>query len=131
MAVLSHCDSSSPPLKRRLRPSVCYFCCFTVREDGGYNENHSRTPIIRRICCWILPLARKLPEIRDQCLRLGGRSKRKVGHSPAEFSYDPLSYTLNFEDNWSREEDEEFPLRNFLARIPATPDRTTQAKCAL
>lgn len=48
-----------------------------------------------------------------------GRHRR---HSSAEFSYDPLSYALNFEDNdHDSSEAEEFPMRSFASRLPASP----------
>ncbi|KAI6681348.1 hypothetical protein NL676_035229 [Syzygium grande] len=50
----------------------------------------------------------------------GGR-----GHAAAaasEFGYDPMSYALNFGDHRSPDSDEEFPARNFLARLPESRD---------
>ncbi|KAL4336384.1 hypothetical protein AHAS_Ahas12G0004800 [Arachis hypogaea] len=47
----------------------------------------------------------------------------------ADFSYDPSSYALNFEDDSG-----ELPLRNFSARLPPSPPRrptttTSMAPC--
>ncbi|KAK4748350.1 hypothetical protein SAY87_014936 [Trapa incisa] len=128
-AAMSQCESSSLPLKLRPRSTICHFCCFSAVEDADdYGDMHDQPTTFRR-CRWML--ASHLPEMRDRCLRLISRSQRKGGNSQAEFNYDPLSYTLNFEDEWSRKEDEQFPLHNFLARMPATPERPAPIKCAV
>lgn len=46
-----------------------------------------------------------------------GRHRR---HS-SDFSYDPLSYALNFEDEVV--ESEESPVRSFASRLPTSPPR--------
>ncbi|KAF8034926.1 hypothetical protein BT93_C1065 [Corymbia citriodora subsp. variegata] len=72
---------------------------------------------------------------QDRCRSLIariGRCRWRPGHAAAaassEFGYDPMSYALNFEDDRSRESDEEFPARNFSARLPVSPDRLSPAK---
>ncbi|KAF8034756.1 hypothetical protein BT93_C0922 [Corymbia citriodora subsp. variegata] len=80
-----------------------------------------------------------LPEIRYRCRSLIariGRCRWRPGHAAAaassEFGYDPMSYALNFEDDRSRESDEEFPARNFSARLPVSPDRLSpRESCSL
>ncbi|KAK2631194.1 hypothetical protein EUGRSUZ_L03259, partial [Eucalyptus grandis] len=72
-------------------------------------------------------------EIRYKCRSLIariGRCRWRPGHAAAslEFGYDPMSYALNFEDDRSRESDEEFPARNFSTRLPVSPDRLLPAK---
>ncbi|KAF8034770.1 hypothetical protein BT93_C0935 [Corymbia citriodora subsp. variegata] len=59
---------------------------------------------------------------QDRCRSLIARIGRcwlRPGHAAAaassEFGYDPMSYALNFEDDRSRESDEEFPAREFPA----------------
>ncbi|KAK3437205.1 hypothetical protein EUGRSUZ_C01640 [Eucalyptus grandis] len=78
-----------------------------------------------------------LPEIRYRCRSLIariGRCRWRPGHAAAvaaassEFGYDPMSYALSFEDDRSRELDEEFPARNFSARLPLSPDRLLPVK---
>ncbi|OWM71130.1 hypothetical protein CDL15_Pgr011257 [Punica granatum] len=109
------CDSSAPSLRHR------HLCCFSAGGDESSPTG----------CSWLRSKAQNLPEIRDRCRRLIGRSHRKAGHGSPEFRYDPLSYALNFEDSWNREDqDEESPRSNFLARLPATPDRRKQAMLA-
>ncbi|CAI0444223.1 unnamed protein product, partial [Linum tenue] len=69
-------------------------------------------------------------EIRDRCLRgfvIGGRSGRnRRRYRSEEFRYDLESYSLNFEDDAHRREDE-LALGGFAARLPATPDRYSAA----
>ncbi|KAK3437137.1 hypothetical protein EUGRSUZ_C01701 [Eucalyptus grandis] len=126
-------SSSSPSL---------LFCCF---HDGhspaaaAYHETASSDcddgghP--RKVCSAALELP--LPEIRYRCRSLIariGRCRWRPGHAAAaaaassEFGYDPMSYALNFEDDRSRESDEEFPARNFSARLPLSPDRLLPVK---
>ncbi|KAK3437140.1 hypothetical protein EUGRSUZ_C01698, partial [Eucalyptus grandis] len=78
-----------------------------------------------------------LPEIRYRCRSLIariGRCRWRPGHAAAvaaassEFGYDPMSYALSFKDDRSRELDEEFPARNFSARLPLSPDRLLPVK---
>ncbi|KAK3437146.1 hypothetical protein EUGRSUZ_C01690, partial [Eucalyptus grandis] len=76
-----------------------------------------------------------LPEIRYRCRSLIariGRCRWRPGHAAAaassEFGYDPMNYALNFDDDLSRESDEEFSMRNFSARLPVSPDRLMPAR---
>ncbi|KAI6681334.1 hypothetical protein NL676_035215 [Syzygium grande] len=122
--------------KLRSSSSLCLlFCCF---QDGhaaaaAYHEaasssddcDDSSNPH---------EAARSPCSIRYKCRSLVarfGRRRWRQGHATAaasEFGYDPMSYVLNFEDDRSRESDEEFPARNFLARLPASPDRLLPGK---
>ena len=69
---------------------------------------------------WLRSTAQDLPEIRDRCRNLISRWKSRRHHQyhSSDFSYDLSSYALNFEDDNSR--DDEFPLRNFSSRLPAS-----------
>ncbi|KAL3745481.1 hypothetical protein ACJRO7_014567 [Eucalyptus globulus] len=76
-----------------------------------------------------------LLEIRYRCCSLIARIGRcwwRPSHAVAaaslEFGYDPMSYALNFEDDLSRESDEEFSMRNFSVRLPVSPDRLVPAR---
>ncbi|KAK6162044.1 hypothetical protein DH2020_001885 [Rehmannia glutinosa] len=46
-------------------------------------------------------------------------------HASADFSYDPLSYALNFDDDASSSYDE-FHAMNFSARLPLSPPTRTR-----
>ncbi|MED6197670.1 hypothetical protein PIB30_058796 [Stylosanthes scabra] len=72
--------------------------------------------------------AELLPRVRGHGHRNRSRRHNSNRHhyhrqsQSADFSYDPSSYALNFEN----EDSGEFPLRNFSARLPASPPpRTT------
>ncbi|KAI6681432.1 hypothetical protein NL676_035313 [Syzygium grande] len=57
----------------------------------------------------------------------GGAGSRAASW-PRSLGMTPMSYALNFEDDRSRESDEEFPARNFSARLPVSPDRLLPTK---
>ncbi|KAI3442183.1 uncharacterized protein J3R85_001505 [Psidium guajava] len=117
--------------------SPCHlFCCF---RDGDYEaaasgcDDGSRHRAARSPRSWLLSTAQELPlpEIRHKCRSLIARIGRcrRQGHVAApEFGYDPTSYALNFEDERSWESGEEFPARNFSARLPVSPDRLLTAR---
>ncbi|KAK3437144.1 hypothetical protein EUGRSUZ_C01694 [Eucalyptus grandis] len=114
-------SSSSPSL---------LFCCFHDGHAAAYHETSSLDCHPRKVCSAALELP--LPEIRYRCRSLIariGRCRWRPGHPAAaaaassEIGYDPMSYALNFEDDRSREWDEEFPARNFSARLPLSLDR--------
>ena len=75
---------------------------------------------------WLKSTALEL-QIRDRCLRVKTRIKVTCHHhqrphsqgSPGDFSYDALSYALNFEDDVRADEDSSYP--DFTARLPASP----------
>lgn len=63
------------------------------------------------------------PRVRGRSLK--SRMGRKLLHhrqsQSADFSYDPSSYALNFEDD----SPEEIPFRNFSSRLPPSPPSST------
>ncbi|KAL4319843.1 hypothetical protein GQ457_18G003010 [Hibiscus cannabinus] len=95
--------------------------CFrpTSPERDGFESleevKSSRTP-------------RSSPYIKEKCRNLmawiGKGGHKHYGSS--DFSYDPMSYALNFEDEASRAD--ELPSLNFSSRLPATPDRSPDIK---
>ncbi|XP_062164098.1 uncharacterized protein LOC133870867 [Alnus glutinosa] len=110
---------STPSLRHKVK-----LWCFSssVHHSGppeGDDQDKPRSP--RSPYAWIKSTAQDLPEIRDRCKnlisRIGcrARSRHHRSHS-ADFSYDPLSYALNFEDDTRVDE---FPL-NFSARLAAS-----------
>ncbi|KAG6628162.1 uncharacterized protein LOC122297055 [Carya illinoinensis] len=64
-------------------------------------------------------------ELKHRCKnfisRMGSGPKHDRRHS-ADFKYDAFSYALNFEEEDPRSED--FPYRDFSARLPRTPPST-------
>lgn len=74
----------------------------------------------------------KSPHIREICknfIARIGKGGRKHYNSTGDFSYDPMSYALNFEDDSSRAND--FPIVNFTSRLPATPERTSEVRTSV
>ncbi|KAJ4823706.1 hypothetical protein Tsubulata_051575, partial [Turnera subulata] len=121
----SECLSPST-LKERLKSSLCCFHAAqqhneifaAAAEDGGRKQATPRSPY-----AWLKSTAHEL-EIKDMCRGLIGRKGRnRKRHNSSDFRYDPMSYQLNFEDETSKSSDDEAPLNNFVARLPATPDR--------
>ncbi|KAL3532238.1 hypothetical protein ACH5RR_005759 [Cinchona calisaya] len=132
---------SPSSLKTKLKNSLCFYCCFR----GDHHHHHSHRQVLDSPPPLPLPaddkpallwtktrMAHDLKDdIKDKCMTIfgrgcgngsrgggGGKHKR---HSSAEFRYDPLSYSLNFEDGFGAGDDEEYPLRNFSARLPPSP----------
>ncbi|KAI6681322.1 hypothetical protein NL676_035203 [Syzygium grande] len=131
--------------KLRSSSSPCLiFCCFHAGHTTAYPyheaassdyDNSNCRKATRSPCSWLRSMALELPlpEIQHKCHSLVariGRCQWRQGHVTValEFGYDPMSYTLNFEDDRSRELDEEFPARNFSARLPVSPDRLLPAQ---
>ncbi|KAH0989509.1 hypothetical protein GBA52_000992 [Prunus armeniaca] len=112
--------------KRQSR-SICLPACFSsmsthpfdvLQSEGDHCNNCSRS-------------RSPLPEIKDRCLNLisrisggarPGRGRRRYGS--ADFSYDPSSYALNFEDDTSRADDQ-LLFHGFSARLSASSVPTT------
>lgn len=126
----SSLSPTSSSLKQKLRSSICFSCCFNVHggsgQDGGGGggDDCEDRPI---------PIARLLPELgerwRDVVARIGSRRRRLAG----EFRYDPLSYSLNFDEGAAADDDDGplagdgFQVRNFSSRLPPSPPLTAAA----
>ncbi|GMI84247.1 hypothetical protein like AT5G35090 [Hibiscus trionum] len=76
------------------------------------------------------PTCLKSPKLKDKYRNLinrignGHRSSHSFGYSmrsSADFRYDPSSYALNFDEEWDDSQYDEFPYRNFTARLPPSP----------
>ncbi|XVF89364.1 hypothetical protein PTKIN_Ptkin19aG0124500 [Pterospermum kingtungense] len=67
------------------------------------------------------------PYIKEKCKNLIARiGKGGRKYYSSDFTYDPMSYALNFEDDLSRAD--EIPIINFSSRLRATPERSPAAK---
>ncbi|KAJ4883049.1 Uncharacterized protein Rs2_33142 [Raphanus sativus] len=120
----------------RMRSPICCLGANAVVEPEAMIGS-SKTP--KSPYEWLKSTAQEL-EIRDRCRRVKTRIKvtcrnnncvhphhhhhhhhHQSGPSypSVDFSYDPLSYALNFEDDVRAYEDASFP--NFTARLPASP----------
>ncbi|CAA7039061.1 unnamed protein product [Microthlaspi erraticum] len=123
----------------RMRSPICCLGANAVVEPESMIG--PRTP--RSPYEWLKSTAQEL-EIRDRCRRVKTRIKvtcrnnncayncahqhHQRHHSqsyPGDFSYDPMSYALNFEDDVRADEDASFP--SFTARLPASPVTKTRS----
>nr|GMC61230.1 uncharacterized protein LOC109217366 [Ipomoea batatas] len=123
---------SPPSLKQKLKHSLCFSCCFPHRRrrNNNNNNNHLRyyaspPPISsdeKPTLIWVQ--AEDPPDIKDKCRTvfsfIANANVKQKRPSSAEFRYDPLSYSLNFEDGYDDDNDAA-PLRNFSARLPPSP----------
>lgn len=127
-----HFPISPPSFKAKLRNSLCFSCCFRRQVlDSHTPSSLSAATVTSDDKPTVVWLKKKVSagqdfkdEIKDKCMtvfnRIGnGNSTKLKRHSSAEFRYDPLSYSLNFEDGFDG--DDEAPLRNFSSRLPPSP----------
>ncbi|KAK9945939.1 hypothetical protein M0R45_011429 [Rubus argutus] len=63
---------------------------------------------------------------RNIMSRIGRRGRNRHSSMSADFSYEPSSYALNFEDDSSRP-DELSPVNGFMARLPHSPSPSSQS----
>ncbi|CAJ1972047.1 unnamed protein product [Sphenostylis stenocarpa] len=124
-------------LKEKFKSSLCCFPGIVHHDsldhgEGFFNKLRiPRTPISpagsTSSFSWLKlrsPTSTELgndPQTRIRGRSLKSRMGRKLLHhrqsQSADFSYDPSSYALNFEN----ESPEEFPFRNFSSRLPPSP----------
>nr|DAD45126.1 TPA_asm: hypothetical protein HUJ06_003356 [Nelumbo nucifera] len=106
-------------LKHKLRSSLCLSCCFPDgrREPLGPDE---KPRLIRASSAWLRSRAHEFPDFKEKCRHLISRFGKGRRHF-ADFRYDPLSYALNFDEGVEDTQADEFPLRNFSARLPSSP----------
>ncbi|KAL7239594.1 hypothetical protein ACSBR2_005488 [Camellia fascicularis] len=108
---------TSPSLKNKLRRTLCLSCCFRANGSPPPDE---RSWLVRASSMRI-----RSPEIKDKCKHLISRIGRHHHHrrhssSAVDFRYDPLSYSLNFDEGF--DDLDEAPLRSFSARpVPVSP----------
>ncbi|XWS72713.1 hypothetical protein CRYUN_Cryun02cG0064200 [Craigia yunnanensis] len=114
------CNFPSPRerVKEKMKSSICCFRS-TPHIEGAvpleqFEEVKSRTP--------------RSPYIKEKCKNLIARIGKggRKHYNSSDFSYDPMSYALNFEDESSRAD--ELPIINFTSRLPATPERPSAVK---
>ncbi|KAF8389172.1 hypothetical protein HHK36_025865 [Tetracentron sinense] len=80
----------------------------------------------RSTSMWLRSRAHELPEIKEKCRNVISRFSKSRRQSP-DFTYDALSYALNFDEGSDDSQFDEFPFRNFSARLPASPPRLSAA----
>ncbi|KAL2471874.1 Uncharacterized protein Adt_40010 [Abeliophyllum distichum] len=86
--------------ERRKKSPISLTRCFQ-RNHHSFNGSASATtstPTPKKSpSSWIRSKANELPEIKHKCRNFMSRMGRHRRHSSADFSYDPLSYSLNFD----------------------------------
>ncbi|XVF47968.1 hypothetical protein PTKIN_Ptkin03bG0152400 [Pterospermum kingtungense] len=104
------------------------------------NTHNNNKPSLTRSFTW----RNRSPEFKDKCRNLINRigHGNGHGHSPGhrhshshghghgrrhstDFRYDPSSYALNFDEGCDDSQLDEFPIRNFTARLPRSPTTAT------
>ncbi|XP_010265711.1 PREDICTED: uncharacterized protein LOC104603387 [Nelumbo nucifera] len=115
--------NSSSSLKHKLRSSLCLSCCFPSGRREAL-EPDEKPRLIRASSSWLRSRTQELPEIKEKCRNLISRIGKGRRHS-GDFRYDPLSYSLNFDEGIDDTQADDFPLRNFSARLPASPPMST------
>ncbi|KAJ7958551.1 Interleukin-2 receptor subunit beta like [Quillaja saponaria] len=119
-------------LRHKLKASICCFSSHNnvhANHEQLHHQDYSFKPRTPRMpkspYAWLKKsMANESPDFRGRSARFiisrsGWRSHRHF-HS-VDFSYDPSSYALNFEDDTRLTDAEDFPLRNFSSRLPASP----------
>ncbi|KAK9280276.1 hypothetical protein L1049_013964 [Liquidambar formosana] len=110
-------ERESSSMRHKLKSTICFSCCPNRHETL---EIFSKPRLIRSSSTWLKSTAGKLPEIREKCRNLISWIGKSWQPS-AEFRYDPLSYALNFNEGYDDARVDEFPLRSFSTRLPASP----------
>ncbi|KAJ1407782.1 hypothetical protein SESBI_24066 [Sesbania bispinosa] len=123
-------------LRDKLKSSICV--CFTgsihheplEHGEGFFHKLHiPRTPLTpsgysSSSSSWLKKSPTTRSEFNGDPPRFKGRNLRsRMGRKHRQsqsydFSYDPSSYALNFEND---SPPEEFPIKNFSSRLPASP----------
>ncbi|CAK9135272.1 unnamed protein product, partial [Ilex paraguariensis] len=121
--------SSPPSFKHKLKQTLCLSCCFhthkqlqpSLSSSSSSSSSDKTTTLLRASSTW---LRQEFPEIKDKCRNIFSRTgKHRRRHSSTDFRYDPLSYSLNFEDGYDDSHHDEAPLKNFSSGtdLPLSP----------
>ncbi|KAI3858353.1 hypothetical protein MKX03_024677 [Papaver bracteatum] len=148
-------DDDGVPLKHRRKPSICISCCFRNNHNNHEHiipspspspspdfNNHFKSfrSTLKSPTSWLKSRVNhhnsrphhEFPEFKEKCKNLMSKMGRNRRHS-ADFRYDSISYALNFDEGVSDDThpdyyQDQFPMRNFSSRLPASPPDTPTAK---
>ncbi|KAL2927267.1 hypothetical protein RDABS01_019272 [Bienertia sinuspersici] len=88
--------------------SSCFSLCYNDEDNIQKSPEHSKK---HRSCC---------KRLKSEFAKLfSAKHRRNRRSNSSEFKYDPLSYSLNFEDDDSHLD--EYPLRDFCSRLAPSP----------
>ncbi|KAJ8437123.1 hypothetical protein Cgig2_016866 [Carnegiea gigantea] len=85
----------------------------TTATPFHHRHNNDSKPILRRSSS----VGLRSDDLKHKCRHLISRMGHQRKSHSTDFRYDPLSYSLNFDQN----DDDQIPLRNFTARLPSSP----------
>ncbi|GFZ08326.1 hypothetical protein Acr_20g0001340 [Actinidia rufa] len=118
-------------LRQQRRKKMSLSCCFHSRNLDTYADvSAASSPSVGKLSpivspsSWFQSKGGDFPETKGKCRRsnfiskIGGRHARR--HHSADFSYDPLSYALNF-DEGGQGASENVHIEKFSARLPVSP----------
>ncbi|XP_077236581.1 uncharacterized protein LOC143878161 [Tasmannia lanceolata] len=110
-----HRDSS---LKQKLKSSICLYWCFRSSPREESVETDERPRLIRS-SSWIRSKVHEIPDLKEKYRNMISRMGMSRRHS-SDFRYDPLSYSLNFDEGEDESQVDDFRYRNFSARLSAS-----------
>ncbi|KAL0330575.1 UNVERIFIED_CONTAM: hypothetical protein Sradi_5044200 [Sesamum radiatum] len=123
-------EMTSLRTRRKKSPVGSIACCFSStphhRRRSSFDATFSSSTSIPhpspRISpsTWIKSMTTDSDIIKGRCRNFISRMTRHRRHSSADFSYDPLSYSLNFHDD-APSSDDEFRAMIFASRLPTSP----------
>ncbi|XP_074584069.1 uncharacterized protein LOC141840073 [Curcuma longa] len=126
--------SSPPSIKQRLRSSIPFSCCFrgSIVSATAAAEDQPAS-LVRSSAAWLRSKAQDLLEIVGQCPGLVPTIGRRHHHHrrSCDFRYDPLSYSLNFDEGPDEDDailagsgERPFGHPSFSSRLPpSSPPR--------
>ncbi|XP_062079723.1 uncharacterized protein LOC133784363 [Humulus lupulus] len=144
----SHHSHSPTSISQKLHSSISNMsCCFGPNKHHNHHHHHhhhhqaispihvSKSRLLgRSSSAWMKSRSHvhdhddyvhggHLPELKGKCRNLISRISRGCHrrHHSADFHYDALSYSRNFDDDETDDTDDAFPFRSFSSRLPQSP----------
>lgn len=116
-------DCVSPSFRSKIKSSICCFRKQPVQLEA-LEYNQPRTPRSPRSprspYAWLKCQSQERRNLLGRVCSAAATKSRKRYNS-ADLSYDPMSYSLNFEDDRIREDE---PFSSFSLRLPTSPERS-------
>ncbi|KAL9676571.1 hypothetical protein QQ045_004785 [Rhodiola kirilowii] len=109
-------ESTSTRLMRKKKNVLRFASCCFAPHEALPPLPAAESPSSSSLSSPRSPVFTELAEMKQMCRSLINRFGKTTRRQSADFSYDPISYALNFEDARS----DQLPLRKF----PSTPTRS-------